>query len=965
MKVVKKNNKRKSVTKKKKRDELQEEDLMIKELNLSDDETDTDELDVLDGQLDEENKKGKKNKRVKKEKKPRKRKTKDEYGNKKKRSFWKKLLTIIILCCIVGIFAVFAFCIYIVASTGDFDPNALANKDRTIVYDSAGNEIATLGMENRESVTYDKLPEVLIDAIIATEDSRFFQHNGVDTARFVKAALLQVLGNHSAGGASTLTMQVVKNNLTSTEQTIIRKFKDVYLAVFFMEDKYSKEEILEFYVNDSCLGGNIYGVEEASKYYFGKSVSDLTLPEAALIAGLFQAPSKYNPYNNPEGAQARRSTVLKLMVRHGYITKEEADIANSIDVSKMLVGKNSESNKYQSYIDSVIEEIEDKNDESPYLVPMKIYTNLDTKLQDGMNAIMSGEDFDWIDDYVQAGVSIVDVKTGKLVAIGGGRNRTGERQWNYATQSYRQPGSTAKPLFAYGPGFEYENFSTGEIFVDEAWSYSDGTPFNNWDGGYQGVMTLRNALAVSRNVPAIKAFQRVGAKNVAAFVEGLGIPLKDHVAYEAYAIGGLDKGVTPTQMAGAYAAFANGGYFTEPYTVSKIVYRETGEEKDMTPETSRAMKDSTAYLVTNVLEYAAHYGFSGGTSGYRGTVAVKTGTSNYSESIMQKYGLPSYAVNDLWSVAYTPQYSIAVWYGYDEVNSEHYNTSGSYKDSLVAAVMRYIPVTNEAFTMPGSVVSSSYEKDTFPAMLPSENTPADLVATEYFVKGAQPTETSPRFAKFSDVSNLKAKEGNGSVTLTWDAETPEILSDDYLKKYFSQVVYGHSTDMFVSDWQNYAGGYGYGIYIKENNGNLTKVDFTKNKTYTYKGKANGQITFVVKAQYKEYENNASTGKTIKASINGIKDDVLSVTLKGNSSVTHATGSSYTDSGITVLFNDNEVTDYTISYSITNSDGSVTAVPTTSALEDNIGKLETGTYTIKYIVTYNDQSKSVTRKIIIQ
>ena len=207
---------------------------------------------------------------------------------KEKRKWWKKLLSLFILLCALGVFAVFAFLIYIVRDSGKFDPNRLANKDQTVIYDSKNNIIAKLGIEKRESVTYDKLPQVLIDAIVATEDSRFFQHNGVDGARFLKAAVGQALGNSGAGGASTLTMQVVKNNFTSTKQSIIRKFKDIYLAVFFMERKYTKQEIMEFYVNDSFLGGSsVYGVEEASKYYFGKSVSDLSLPEAAIIAGMF------------------------------------------------------------------------------------------------------------------------------------------------------------------------------------------------------------------------------------------------------------------------------------------------------------------------------------------------------------------------------------------------------------------------------------------------------------------------------------------------------------------------------------------------------------------------------------------------------------------------------------------------------------------------------------------------------
>ena len=595
---------------------------------------------------------------------------------KAKRKLWKKILSILIILCAIGIFAVFGFFLYIVSSTGEFDPNALANQDQTIIYDNNDKIIAKLGNERRESVKYDDLPQVLIDAIVATEDSRYFQHNGVDGARFLKASVGQLLGNSSAGGASTLTMQVVKNNLTSTDQTIVRKFKDVYLSVFFMEKKYTKEEIIEFYVNDSLLGGNVYGVEEASKYYFNKSVSELSLPEAALIAGLFQSPNGYNPDNNPDKAQARMKTVLKLMVRHGYITQEEADIANSIDVSTLLTGT-SDKNNYQGFIDTVVEEVQKKTKNDPYLVSMEIHTTMDASIQDGINKVLAGEGYKWKDDKVQAGITIVDVKTGAIKAIGTGRNRVGERTFNYATQAKRQPGSTAKPIFAYGPGFEYDNFSTYQLFNDEAWSYSDGTEFGNWDSGYKGLMTLRDALSISRNVPAIKALQTVnkdvGNDKIVKFVENLGIKLKNNVAYESYAIGGLDEGVTTVQMAAAYAAFANGGYYTEPYTVKSITYRNNDKTETFENKKTQAMKESTAYLITNVLEYAAHYGFSGGTGSYSGTVAAKTGTSNYPEKVLKEHGLPASAVNDLWTVAYTPQYSIALWYGYDEIDKNYYN----------------------------------------------------------------------------------------------------------------------------------------------------------------------------------------------------------------------------------------------------------------------------------------------------
>ena len=415
---------------------------------------------------------------------------------KKKRSFWKKLLTFILILGIIGVLAVAAFFAYIVFTSPKFDEEAFNVQDQTVIYDINGSIIAKLGTQKRESVSYDQLPQVLIDAIIATEDSRFYQHNGVDLPRFIKATAQQLIGQE-AGGASTLTMQVVKNNLTKKEsveknmiEKIVRKFQDVYLSVFKVEKEYTKEEIIELYVNNYGLGGSVYGVGEASKYYFGKSVSELTLPEAALIAGLFQAPNGHNPYYNIESATARRSIVLSLMKRHGYITKEEEEIANSISIESLLVGTE-DNTEYQGFVDTVVDEVEKRTGQNPAIVPMKIYTTMEKSIQDGINKLLENNGNYWKDDKVQAGIAIVNVKTGAIAAIGAGRNRTGERTWNYATGSLRQPGSTAKPIFAYGPGFEYNNNSTYTLYVDEPWTYTNGPAINNWDGGFSGIITTR------------------------------------------------------------------------------------------------------------------------------------------------------------------------------------------------------------------------------------------------------------------------------------------------------------------------------------------------------------------------------------------------------------------------------------------------------------------------------------------
>lgn len=357
-------------------------------------------------------------------------------------------------------------------------------------------------------------------------------------------------------------------------------------------------------------------------------------------------------------------------------------MATDVSIESMLAG-GSCLGEYEGYLDTVIQEVKDKTGDDPSLVSMKIYTALDRSIQDGINKVLSGEDHTWADDSVQAGIAITNVNDGTIVAIGAGRNRTAG-DWNYATQALRQPGSTAKPIFDYGPGFEYNDFSTYTLFNDEPWTYTNGPEIGNWDGSYQGLITLRQALSVSRNIPALKAFQQVDKKNIVTFVNGLGIDVaystksenykknenngSDNLINEAYSIGGMSYGVTPLDMAEAYAAFANGGYHIETHAVTKIEYRSSGKTVDFSVDKEKTMADSTAYLMNNVLQYAVEHGFNGGARVYGSTVAAKTGTSNLSDDVCRAKGIPIGAVNDLWTVAYTPEYSVALWYGYEKVD---------------------------------------------------------------------------------------------------------------------------------------------------------------------------------------------------------------------------------------------------------------------------------------------------------
>lgn len=919
---------------------------------------------------------------------------------KPKRSIWKKILTIILIIGIVGVLLMTLFFGYIALSAPKFSEKAFDVKDQTVVYDVNGEIIATLGAQKRESVNYDELPQVLIDAIIATEDSRFFQHNGVDLPRFIKATILQLLGR-DAGGASTLTMQAVKNNLTKKDtleknkiQKIIRKFQDVYLAVFKVEKEYSKEEIIELYVNNYNLGANIYGVQEASKYYFGKNVSELTLPEASLIAGLFQAPNGHNPYKNMDSAIARRNTVLDLMVRHGYITKDEANMAKKVTIESLLVGANGDT-EYQGFIDVVVKEVEDLTGDNPYTVPMKIYTTMERSIQDGINSVLSNSEWYWKDDLVQAGIAVVNVETGAISAVGNGRNRTGVRIFNYATEALKQPGSTAKPIFDYGPGIEYNNFSSYTLFNDEPWTYTNGPSVNNWDGGFNGLVTARYALQYSRNIPALKAIQQVGMKNSQKFAYSLGLDVSlnsssenyrvinkntglDNTINEAYAIGGVAEGFSPLTMASAYAGFASGGYYTAPYSVTKLEYRESGDVKEYKPTKTRVMKDSTAYIMNNILESAVEVGFEGGAKVSGSHVAAKTGTTNYDNNTIQKYNLPGNAVNDLWTIAYTSQYSIAVWYGYDSIYNKEadrvtYNTSnGGQKEGVVRAVMQYIPKDTKGWTMPSSVVASQVEKETWPAMLPSASTPSDYIITEYFVRGTQPTETSERFNTLTDITDVNVKTTNSSATITWKYTTPKVLTENYLKEYFNNSVYGNQKDSYLKKRleynQNTLGDIGFGIYKQDANGTLTLIDYVTNNSYTYKGY--GNTTLVIKAEHQSFKSNASKGTKVEIKLGNAPAGKLTATLKGKNIAT-ATIGSYKEEGFksieytTIIEGTIDVSkSATIKYQI-NTSNTTQEFNTAKELETYINNIkDPNTYKITYIINYLNEELTKTRTIIL-
>ena len=918
----------------------------------------------------------------KKKKKPR---TKSEAikEKKKKKKIWKIILIIFIIGSILMMLLIFGFAMYIVNTAPEFDEKNLYAKESSIIYDANGEVIAKLGAEKRIKISYDELPEVLVDAIVATEDSNFFQHSGVDLPRFLKASATQILSaGSSGGGASTITMQVVKNNLTNKKykmassgiQGIMRKFTDIYVSVFQVEKKYTKKEIMEFYVNTYYLGSGAYGVEQASQTYFGKSAKDLNLAEAAMIAGLFQAPNAYDPYNHPELAEERRNTVLYLMKRHGYINDEEYKIAKAMTVEKMINNNNVKvGNEWQAFVDVVVNEVientkskENPDGLDPATTPMEIYTTMDKDKQTLINKIMSGETYKWPNPVATAGISVVDVKTGAILAIGGGRDKSKERTFSTATQNKVQIGSTSKPLFDYGPGIEYENWSTYTLYADEPHGYSTGTGVSNWDRGYNGLMTMRTALGQSRNIPALKAFQANDNKNVQEFTKNLGLhPDVDGsgLIHEAHAIGGY-SGETTLTMASAYASFSNGGYYIEPYSYTKLINKDTNETIETKINKKKVMSEETAYMMTSMLQSAAEMGLYGQYNIGGAAYGAKTGTSNFDDATLNSHpNWPANAVNDLWVTGISPDYAISVWYGYlkrDENYVSNAITTANHR-TLFQAVARGVFKNGSTWTKPEGVSEVEVEFGTWPAKLPSEYTPSDLKVTELFKKGTEPTEVSDRYSKLDSVTNLKGTVSNNKLTLTWTGINPNAINSDKINELFTSLYSdeGHRNGA-ISARNSYnssnIGSLVYKVYSKDNSGNLALIKQTSDTKLTIDVNSSSPTKYVVVASYTIFTSNASSGAEVTISLKNVSTS-LTATIK-SAETEISVGDTYTkptdySTIMTVYDGTTDITNkVTITETYSKGSNAVSSITTTSA----------GTYTIKYTITYNGTSITKTRTL---
>lgn len=693
--------------------------------------------------------------------------------NTKKKPIWKRvflIIGIIILAIGIGIGGLFT---YYIATAPELDATLLTDAYSSKYYDKDGEEIGDFaGDEKRTKIEFDDLPDVLIDAVTATEDVRFFTHPGIDIRRIGGAVVANITRGFGAEGASTITQQVIEKSFLSSEKKIKLKVQEQWLALK-LEREYSKEQILEMYLNKIFYGSQSYGVAEAAKNYFGKTdLHELTLVEAAILAGLPQRPSAYNPYESPELMAGRVDTVLKLMVRHDKITQEEADEARQVDISSLLVGKQPKSTAYMAFIEQVEREVSEKLDGADiYADGLKIYTTLDRNAQDHVEFLLSDDEDNPIpypDDDMKAGLTVLDTKTGAIRAIGGRRSISdGETDYfNYAIQGGSQLGSTAKPIIAYGPAIEHNKLSTyQQIHDDKPYAIGDIT-INNYDGNFHGWMSMRTALLESYNIPALKMLEETGLTNAKQFAEGLGIKFNEDKITIGDAIGGTGTSVSPLQLAGAYSAFGNEGIYNKPYAVTKVEFPD-GKVIDLKPEPKAAMSDYTAYMVTDMLKSAITDG-TGKVANIPGLpVAGKTGTTN----IKGKSGSP-----DAWFTGYTTNYTMAVWVGgyTDDEGKRDVMPSGGgvVPRELFRNLMTEISkdVETEDFVKPDSVVEVAVERGSNPAKLPSKYTPSSNIVTELFVKGHEPGEVSEKFDELDPVSDLTAKfdDDTNSINVTWN-----------------------------------------------------------------------------------------------------------------------------------------------------------------------------------------------------
>lgn len=605
-------------------------------------------------------------------------------------------LVVIMVICVAGAGA--GFLLSITGTLPDVS-QTLSPAASSQIYDCKGRLITTVHAEqNRLPVKLADTPKDLQNAFIAAEDIRFYKHHGIDPIGIARAVVSNIRHRDATGqGGSTITQQLARNAFLTQEQTLKRKLLEAVLAVE-IENKYTKAEILEMYMNQIYFGQGAYGVQTASHVYFGKDVKDLNLAQCAMLAGLPNSPNYYSPFHNLQAAKYRQGVVLDQMAKYGYISQEQANEAKAQDLGLVKPGSNQDNNKLASYfVNYVVQQVSDKYDSSAiYKEGLKIYTTLDLDMQkDAENAVNKdlpkGTKNAKGITQPQGALLAIETKTGDVKAMVGGR---GEDQFNRATQMYRQPGSAFKP-FTYVTALE-KGMSPNMMLDNSAVSFAGGWSPKNYGRTTGGPVTMTEALVKSMNIPTINLANKVGMSNVIKTAEKCGISsLVDSGKYSdnnlSASIGGLSKGVSLWDMAQAYSVFANNGQLIKPRVILKIEDRNGNILEDHTGESdAEQVLDANAVARLNVMLQQAVMRGTGRNAYFGRPVAGKTGTTN--------------GAHDAWFVGYTPNMVTAVWIGDDTSTNAGY-TGGTIPATIFRDFMSQATASQSAssFNIPASI----------------------------------------------------------------------------------------------------------------------------------------------------------------------------------------------------------------------------------------------------------------------
>ncbi|MFX3640648.1 MAG: transglycosylase domain-containing protein [Candidatus Pristimantibacillus sp.] len=580
----------------------------------------------------------------------------------------------------------------------------------TIIFDLNGEEATRLELNDIDEIAYSEIPSHMVNAIVAVEDKRYFEHKGMDLRAVGRAFITNLTSGGTVQGGSTITQQLAKNVFLSHERTWTRKWNEVLLAKK-IEDHYSKTDIITMYLNQIYYGEGAWGIQRASQTYFGKNASELTIAESALLAGLVKAPSTLTPYKNPDKAKERRNVVLQLMKEQGVITDDVYNEAIVEPISILQTKPNRmDKLRYPYYVDQIIREATVKygfTDNEVLHGGLHIYTALDIEMQQAAEKVYEDESKfpdSSNDQLIQSGAVLVDPRDGGIRALVGGRGDQPFRGFNYAVQLKRQPGSIMKPIAVYTPALE-QGYDPTDKLVDEPVSFGSYSP-RNAGGAYHGEVSLYEALIHSYNIPAVKLLNEIGIDKGMEASARFGIPLVEGDRVLGLALGGLQEGVSPLQMAEAYGAFANDGVRMEAHAVTRIESADGTVLVELKgTEGQQATSSETARTMTAMLEGVIQDGTGQAAQLEGRALAGKSGTTEMD-------GTNGAGAKDNWFVGYTPQLVGAVWLGYDKSDSNHYLTTSSKAAAVVFQALMTEALKDEPIMkFPAAPISSMKKPD--------------------------------------------------------------------------------------------------------------------------------------------------------------------------------------------------------------------------------------------------------------